>query len=157
VSSNINDYIKPIAPSPRRVVVNAPATATPKNDNLISFPERLAEAQAEASQRRMVSVPPGAPTVPYQGRREMELPNGELPLLDKNDPASKKLQERMIAKVKVFDLSVDAQVEECEKIWQKVCDSTAIVSSENIVFDDKNARYLMLLRWSEFEYKLPGT
>jgi len=119
----------------------------------------MATASAQGAQRRFASVPHGIPKTQYKAVPQVELPDGmsELPLLSKDDPASKQLQERLIAKVRVFDLSNSVDIEDCRSVWQLVCDGQAQISSENTHFDEKNAKYLTLLRWSEFAYKLPGT
>lgn len=121
------------------------------------FSERLQASQEAAAQKRVVEFSHKMKTTPYQAKRRVEVPGGEIPLIDGNDPESRQVQERMVAHVQVFDLSNDEQVLAVNRVWQKVCDGEAIVSTENITFDEKMSRYLMLLRWSEYEYKLPGT
>lgn len=156
MSGNVYDYIKlPNKPTSVPVgVAEKPAPLSEANN----YVDRMQEAsQLEA--RRRVRVPEGVPKARYKATPEIDLPPGmtNVPLIGKDDPDSKKLQEQLIARIRVFDLANSDDLLECTQVWQKVADGLAMISTENVVFDEKNARYLMMLRWSEIAYKLPGS
>ncbi len=106
---------------------------------------------------QIATLPAAMDTPRYEAKRRVELPHGEIPLIDPRDPDHKKVRERHIAHARVFDLLVTEQADEYQKIWQKVCDGLAMVSdSPSPVYDGANGKYLAFLRWSELAYVAPG-
>lgn len=102
-----------------------------------------------------LKVPPGLPVSRYRETRVVQLPSTqtELPLIDKKTPPEKQVQEVWVAQVGVFNLADDAQRKKYEEVWQRVCNKIAIVSESRTEFH--NGSYIALLRWADFEYKLP--
>ena len=102
-----------------------------------------------------LKVPRGLPIARYKETPVVQLPEAqtELPLIDKKTPPEKRIQEVWVAQVGVFDLANDEQRKKYEEVWQRVCNSRAIVSETKTEFH--NGSYIALLRWSDLEYKLP--
>lgn len=105
---------------------------------------------------RMLHVPRGVPVARFQPPAKVELPAGtsEIPLIPKDGPPERKLQEVWTAKARVFDLSDAAQLAEYEKVWQRITDGHATFSESRIDFHA--GKYVALLRWADFSYKLPN-
>lgn len=110
----------------------------------------------ENTASRMLHVPRGVPVARFHPPAKVPLPAGvsEIPLIPKDGPADRKLQEVWTAKVKVFDLSDDTQREEYAAVWQKITDGHATMSESRVDF--LNGKYVALLRWADFSYKLPN-
>lgn len=105
---------------------------------------------------RMLHVPKGVPIARFHPPAKVALPPGtqEIPLIPKDGPADRKLQEVWAAKARVFDLSDAAQLAEYEKVWQTITDGHATLSESRIDFHE--GKYVALLRWADFSYKLPN-
>lgn len=102
-----------------------------------------------------VTIPAGMETPPYRAPRRVEV-SGEVPLISPGDPDEKKVQERLIAHCRVFNLSEPKELAEYESIWQKVCDSAARVSeSSEPKWDSDRNCFVAFVRWSELAYIAP--
>jgi hypothetical protein len=99
------------------------------------------------------------PVIRYKEKPSVALPPGlnEVPLIDPKKGPDHQLQQRLVARVKVFDLCQDTERAEYEKIWQMVCDGTALMSEHRTEFVAEKGAFIAMLRWSEFQYKLPDT
>lgn len=103
---------------------------------------------------RTLTLPVGMPTERYLPRPTVNVPvDRQVPLFDRNDPKEKKIQEQLIAKVRVFNLSDEDQRKACEAVWQSVCEGKAVMSEAVTEFND--GAFICMLRWSEFVYRLP--
>ncbi len=103
---------------------------------------------------KSLNIPAGVATTRYKAPKPIEFPVGEdgrtdLPFLDKNDPAHKQLQERLIAHVKVFDLSDPAHLAEYAKVWQSISDQASVVCETKVEYVESKGTFLALLRWGE--------
>jgi hypothetical protein len=98
---------------------------------------------------RALNMPKGIPTVRYQPPPQVDVPGGQLPLIDQDHP----LQQVLNAKVGVFDLSDDNQAEAYRLAWQKITDGHGAVSENKVEFHA--GKYIAYLRWAEFTYALP--
>jgi hypothetical protein len=104
-------------------------------------------------QNKMV-IPKGMPIARHVPRPEVNVPQGELPLIPKDAGPDKAVQEVWTAHVKTFDLSNEEQCSQYEAIWQRVTDGQARVSPDaKVEFHD--GKYIAYLRWADFSYKLP--
>ncbi len=91
----------------------------------------------------------------YKQDRTVEI-DGEIPLIDPADPKQKKVAERWIANVKIFDLSDPAQLTQYTEIWQQHCDGTAEVCIEKGPdFDPVKSRYMVFIKWKTYQYIAP--
>jgi hypothetical protein len=103
---------------------------------------------------RMLHVPRGVPIARFQPPAQVPIgPGQEVPLIAKDAPADRKLQEVWTARTRVFDLADVEQVKEYEKVWQRITDGHATFSESRIDFHE--GKYVALLRWADFSYKLP--
>lgn len=104
---------------------------------------------------QMLRIPKGVPIARAQPRPLVQIPEGvqELPLIDKDMPPERHVQEVWRAHVRTFNLSEDAQREEYERVWQRITDGHAVSCESRVEFHD--GKFLALLRWADFEYKLP--
>lgn len=105
----------------------------------------------------MASVPmtPGVKTVRFQAPREVELPNGHVPLINPKDPDHAQVQERWIAHCRQFKLWDETECEAYEEVFQQVCDGLAQISEQKTEFVPSQPGYLAFLRWSTFVLKAP--
>lgn len=103
-----------------------------------------------------LNLPKGLPTARYRPSPKVEVPGGvsELPLMDEKTPANKKVQEHWKARIRSFDLTDPADVDECQRVWQHICDGLFVLCQEKTEFS-ADGRYVQLLRWAELEYKVP--
>jgi hypothetical protein len=102
-----------------------------------------------------VKIPDKMETVRYQAPKLVEINGPEIPLIHPNDPKSKKPQEIWTAHYRLFDLSDEKQMKECEAVWQQICDGSAVFCEKNGPdWDSKNNRYVTLLRWATKSYKV---
>jgi hypothetical protein len=99
-------------------------------------------------------IPKGMPIARHVPRPEIEVPPGELPLIPKDAPPEKSVQELWKAQVRTFDLSDEEQRLAYEAVWQRVTDGLAKVSPDHRI-DFHNGKYIAYLRWADFSYKLP--
>lgn len=106
----------------------------------------------------VLRLPRGLPTVRHRPKPPVAVPAGleEIPLIDKNTPDEEKIQEVWVAKVGIFDLSDTTQRDDCQRIWQLVCDGQARMCENRTDFIESTGKYIAYLRWAEFEYKLPS-
>jgi hypothetical protein len=103
---------------------------------------------------RMLHVPRGVPIARFQPPAEVPIaPGQEVPLIAKDAPAERKLQEIWTAKTRTFDLSNDEQREAYDAVWQRITDGHATMSESRVDFHE--GKYVALLRWADFSYKLP--
>lgn len=153
MNADINDYITGLPSSKAKAVVHVTPAGAPKKEAVATASTAPPEPPMKR-QARVVEFSGDVPTVPYQAKRKLVV-NGETPLLDKNDPDSRKIRERLLAHVRVFDLTKPEDIADAQAVWQMVCDELALVSVEHVTFDEKNGKYLMLLRWAERDYTLP--
>lgn len=105
---------------------------------------------------RMVHIPKGVPVARFRPPPTVAVPpSGELPMIAKDTPDSRKVQEVWVTQIRVFDLSDDTQRGAYETVWQKITDGLAIVAEHRVDFHE--GRYVALLRWADLTYKLPET
>lgn len=103
---------------------------------------------------RMVHVPKGVPVARFTPSPLVAVPpSGELPLISKDAPDNKKLQEVWNSNVRIFDLSDDNARAAYEKIWQAITDGHAMIGEHRVDFHE--GKYTALLRWAALTYKLP--
>ena len=104
-----------------------------------------------------LSLPRGLPTARFRPAPKVEIPQGtgELPLIDKETPVDKQIQEVWTAKIKVFNLCDPTQLAEYEKIWQRICDGSCIQCEHKTEFKADSGEFVALLRWAEISYKVP--
>ena len=108
-----------------------------------------------------VKVRPEIPRVRHRPPAEIDLPEGvqDVPLVAKDGPDSKKLQELWKARIKVFTLPREADA--YEAVWQKITDGHAFLSRDPtsqahiVSWRPDTGEYVALLRYVEVEYKLP--
>lgn len=114
---------------------------------------------SEDAIRRMCQIPKGMPIAPYREKPVVELPPGlqEIPLLDPKKGPEHQVQRRLVAHVRVFDLCKAEDIDDYERVWQMVCDGNALISEHKTEFVESRATFIAMLRWSQFEYKLPQT
>jgi len=95
---------------------------------------------------------------PYQATRFINVPDGKpIPLVGgPNDPVEKQVQERPIAHVQQFDLSLKEDIAGVEAIWQLCCDQAGTVLDHRVDFDPTRGRYLMMIRWATYEFVMPS-
>jgi len=100
---------------------------------------------------RAVNMPKGVPTVRFQPTPSVDVPTGQLPLIDKDHP----IQQVLVARVGIFDLADQGQSDDYAHAWQKITDGQGAVSENKVEFH--NGKYIAYLRWAEFTYTLPPT
>jgi hypothetical protein len=105
---------------------------------------------------RTLHIPSGVPVARFRPPPSVTVPAGqEVPLISKDAPPEKRVQEVWVVHVKAFNLSDAADADAYEKVLQKIVDNQAIEMSNSRV-DFHDGRYTALLRWAEFVYKLPS-
>lgn len=106
---------------------------------------------------RSIRMPKGIPVVRHRPAPSVELPPGvsELPLIDKTDKKERYIQEHWVAKIRVLDMSDPNDIEECEKIWQGVCDGLYKMAEHRTEFVKERGTFVQLLRYAELHHKLP--
>lgn len=104
-------------------------------------------------------MPEGVPTTRYKAPTFVNVPDGmspaDMPLIDKNDKDQNKVQQRLIANVRVFDLSKPDDINAASKVWQSIADGLAVISDHKTDYNAATGGYLQYIRWSEYEYVLP--
>ncbi len=91
----------------------------------------------------------------FKGKHNVELPNdAEPPFYDKNDPAHKQPQKRLMAHARVFDMADPASVEKYEEVWQSICDGLAGHYVEEKHWE--NGKCYIFLRWASIDIVLPS-
>jgi hypothetical protein len=109
---------------------------------------------AETPVASFIKLPPGVPTARVKPPPLVEIPNGtEIPLIDKNHPSDKKVQELFKARVRIFNLSKAKDLDDYEKVWQLITDQHALCCEHRV--DITAGKYTALLRWIEKVYKVP--
>jgi hypothetical protein len=104
---------------------------------------------------RTLDVPRGVPVARYKPPAKVEIgPGAEIPLIPKDGPDERKLQEVWVAHARVFRLNNAEDLRAYEEVWQKVTDGLAVMSESRVDFTD--GQYVALLRWADFVYKLPN-
>jgi len=108
-----------------------------------------------------LKLPKGIPTSRYQPPPLVEVPAGvdELPLVDKQTPSEKQIQEHWVARVRVFDLSDSGEggdLEKYERIWQQIADGHAVLCEHRTEFQESSGKFVALLRWADRKYKVPS-
>ncbi len=105
-----------------------------------------------------LKLPKGLPTARYKPPPVVEIPPGvdELPLIDKETPDKKKIQEIWNARVRVFKLSDPEDLIEYEKVWQAICDGLAVMCEHRTEFSATTGEFVALLRWADLKYKVPA-
>lgn len=107
------------------------------------------------SETQSLHVPKGVPIARFRPPAQVTVPKGqEVPLIAKDGPADRKLQEVWVAQARVFDLSNAEQLSQYRDVWQKITDGHATLSEHRVDF--YNGAYTALLRWADFTYKLPN-
>ena len=106
---------------------------------------------------KVLAIPDGMPIHRVRPRPAVEIPPDltELPFIDKDSPSKEKIQQIWVAKVRVFDLTKEPDLKDYEKVWQQITDGLCRMCEHRIDFFE--GRYLVLLRWAEFVYKLSAT
>lgn len=101
---------------------------------------------------KSLKIPKGMPITRYADKKRVNVPDkGEAPLIDEKHP----VEERWIARIRVFNLNDETELGDYERVWQLVCDGRAKMCEHRTEFE--NGKFVAMLRWSEFEYKLPDT
>ena len=80
----------------------------------------------------------------------------EVPLIHPKDPDSKQIQEVLVPRIRVFDLSKPEDVIDVEKVWQAIASRAALYSESKTEFDAKRGTFVQYIRWSEVVHALPG-
>lgn len=104
-------------------------------------------------------IPTGMPTPRFRADRMVEVAGGlaNAPQIVPGDPEHKLVKRRLVARTRVFNLLDPQQAQEHEAVWQLVADSQAKVSNPVLTPVYVEGKGLLAyLRWSEFEYLLPG-
>jgi len=86
---------------------------------------------------------PGVDGVPYRNS------SGVPPHIKSKDPFYKKPQVVPDARVRVFDLSDEKQLGDYEQVMQSIARGSAILSREEMMYDDGSKNWRVLLRWVE--------
>lgn len=81
---------------------------------------------------------------------------GEVPLIHPGDPDHKQIQEALVARSKVFDLTDPPQAEAAERVWQAIAEKRAFYSEHKTQFDETHGKFFQYIRWSEVVHALPG-
>jgi hypothetical protein len=107
---------------------------------------------------KALNLPKGLPTARYRPSPKVEIPDGvsELPLIDKDTPPDKQVQEHWVAHVRVFRLNDPEELAEYTKVWQMICDGHAVQSERRTEFKPDTGEFVALLRWAELRYKVPS-
>ena len=98
----------------------------------------------------------GIRVVRHRPAPEVRLGPDGPPLIDPRGPAEHQVQQDWTARVRVFDLSDEKQMQDYEAVWQKVCDAKAIVSEERIEWSAQKDNFKAYLRWSDLSYRAPN-
>lgn len=106
---------------------------------------------------RTLNLPRGLPTSRYKPPAPVEVPPGvtELPLIDEKTPDRNKVQEVWEAKVRVFNLSLEQDLEDYQQVWQQIADGHAVQCEHQTQFDEARGTFVALLRWAHLHYKVP--
>ncbi len=106
-------------------------------------------------QPRTVTVPAGMPAYRARAPREAIIPDGEIPLIDKNQPKEQQLKEVWTVHARLFNLQDAEQLTEYNRVWQLITDGRGRLSKEEGPhFDPKAGNWTTFLRWAEFTYKV---
>lgn len=129
---------------------NRPGTSAPVPAN-----GPIAAVQAHAVGTR-VAIPTGMRVVRASQQREVTLTGGEVPLIHPKDPDAKQIQQVLVPRVRVFDLSKPGDVAAAEQVWQAIAMRAAFHSEDRTAFDEKRGTFVQYIRWSEVVHALPG-
>jgi len=88
--------------------------------------------------------------------RELVMTGGEAPLIHPKDPDHKQIQEALVARSRVFDLSDTTQAAAAELVWQRIAAKRAFYSEHKTHFDETRGKFFQYIRWSEVVHALPG-
>lgn len=106
--------------------------------------------------RARLKLPRGIPIARHRPDPLVELPaDGRVPFIDKKDDEKKVIQQHWIAKIRVFDMSDPNDAEECERVWQGVCDGRYQMCENKTEFVESRGTFVQLLRYAELHHKLP--
>lgn len=108
-----------------------------------------------AAQEKYLAIPKGMPVARHRPSPTVAIPAGidELPLIDGKTPGDRQIQNHWIAQVQVFDLGDPDQLKDYTAVWQQVSDGKAQMCEHRTEFND--GKFVALLRWADFDYKLP--
>ena len=103
-----------------------------------------------------VPIPQGMRVVRARPARQVTMTAGEVPLIHPRDPDHKQIQEALVARSKVFDLSDTTQAAAAEQVWQAIAEKRAFYSEHKTHFDETRGKFFQYIRWSEVVHALPG-
>lgn len=115
----------------------------------------IREAQVIAVGTR-VPIPQAMRVVRARPPREVTLTGSDVPLIHPKDPDHKQIQEALVARSRVFDLSDATQAEAAEQVWQAIAAKRAFYSEHKTHFDETRGKFFQYIRWSEVVHALPG-
>lgn len=106
-----------------------------------------------------VPLPPGVPVSRFAARKQVELPNGQVPLIDPNDPDSAKVQEHWDVKVRQFILSEEQDRKDLDETFTKIAKGLGTYGDTRddyqTTWSETKQSYVVFLRWAEFSYIAP--
>lgn len=132
--------------------MNRPGTSSPVPANGPIAPPRAVGVPVGSR----VVIPDKMRVVRAQVPREVVMTTGDVPLIHPKDPDAKQIQQVLVPRVRVFDLSKPEDVKAVELVWQAIALKRAFWSEDKTVFDEKKGTFIQYLRWSEVVHALPG-
>jgi hypothetical protein len=106
-----------------------------------------------------VPLPPGVPVSRFAAQKRVELPNGQVPLIDPNDPDSAKVQEHWDVKCRQFIMSDEKDCEELDKTFSLIAKGLGTYGESRddyqTTWSESKQSYVVFLRWAEFRYIAP--
>lgn len=101
------------------------------------------------------TVPKGILPVRYEAPKQIEVADlNNPPMLDPKN--GKNVQERIIAHVEIFNLSIKEEKEAYERSFQKICDGAGVLGDNKVEWNSDAKSWIALLRWGEYQYLPPS-
>jgi hypothetical protein len=88
--------------------------------------------------------------------REVTLTSSDIPLIHPKDSDEKQIQQVLVTRVRVFDLSNPEDVQAAEQVWQAIALGKAVRSEDKTCFDETRGKFFQYIRWSDVVHALPG-
>lgn len=90
----------------------------------------------------------------FRPQPKVEIP-GAVPLIDPSAPPEQQVQQIWRARVRVFDLADEKQLQEYAAVWQQSCDGETMIVDERLEWSTATNNFKAYVRWAEFHYRAP--
>ena len=110
----------------------------------------------ELPRTSLLSMPRSMEAVRFRAPREAEVRGGTAPLIGRDDKPEQKVQMRLNAHCRIFDLLNPDELAEYEKVWQAIADDKAILAQHQLITSPDGLKIRAYLRWGDKSYTVQG-